>query len=298
MGDARLVLSQVLKADKVILVVASFLPSILCKLRHVGRIFNWRLDDKKVLNMVPSLHAALGGPHPVALHELCAVGEVDTVWLLLHLGAQVKARDAEGATVLQRAVHSGCVPLVSLLIEKTASVNARGAYGYTPLHECSYLGHEPVLRFLLQNRANVDALSKNGSTPLLVASREGSVNVVKALLEFQAHPDDGGDKGWPPLFLAAAEGHAGVVELLLVANASIQGPEGGTMELGMRTALHEAAEAGSLPVVQLLLKASADPAGRDKDGQRPLDLALAGNHEMVVKAMAEHTGAEGEPEDQ
>ena len=28
--------------------------------------------------------------HPVALHELCAVGEVDTVWLLLHLGAQVR----------------------------------------------------------------------------------------------------------------------------------------------------------------------------------------------------------------
>ena len=33
--------------------------------------------------------------------------------------------------------------------------------------------------------------------------------------------------------------------------------------------------------MQLLLKASADPAGRDKDGQRPLDLALAGNHELV-----------------
>ena len=41
-------------------------------------------------------------------------------------------------------------------------------------------------------------------------------------------------------------------------------------------------EPGRVEVVQLLLAARADAEGRDKDGHRPLDLALAANHEQAA----------------
>jgi ankyrin repeat protein len=77
------------------------------------------------------------------------------------------------------------------------------------------------------------------------------------------------------------------VELLLSANAGVTGPDG-SAELGLRTALHEAAEAGSSTVVEMLLTHGADPASRDKDGHTPMDLAVAASHEQVIKVLLPH----------
>merc|ERR1719450_1369118 len=162
-------LSAVLKEDEVLARLSRMHPAAWPKLRRTSRLFMWRLDDGKLHAMqqalIEDLHLVF-----VDLHELCERGEAECVWLLISQGMSVKLRDAEGATLLQKATHSGKTPIIKLLFEKGANLNAKGAYGYTPLHEACYIGHQDVVSLLLEKKANVDALSKNGSTALLVAA--------------------------------------------------------------------------------------------------------------------------------
>ncbi|CAE8738887.1 unnamed protein product [Polarella glacialis] len=163
----------------------------------------------------------------------------------------VKMRDAEGATLMQKATHSGKTTILKLLVDKGGNLNAKGSYGYAPLHEACYIGHPDVCNYLFQMKANVDALSKNGSTPLLVAAREGHTIVCEALLRYTADADDGGDKGWTPLSVSAREGPLEVCQTLLKYNASVHGLSGdGRYE---RSALQEASEQGHADVVSLLV---------------------------------------------
>lgn len=222
-------LSALAGKDRVLLNLCCHSPAIWLKLKRLSRVFSFVLVDEGLRSMVQrvseklQINAARGDDLP----KLCEVGDVESVWLLLLHGHHANSRDAEGATLLQRAAHSGKVPILALLKHRGANVNAKGTYGYTPLHEACYLGNTISVQYLLHVRANVDALSKSGSTPLFVASREGHASVVKALLAGGADADDGGDKGWTPLAVAAGEGHEGVCRTLLEARADPGGwPDG------------------------------------------------------------------------
>lgn len=218
-------LSVALKDDKVLSRLCHFAPSAWLKLKRTSRLFTWRLDDVKMQQMQQTLieefHLVF-----VDAHEVCERGDVESLWLLLTAGVSVKLRDSEGATLLQKATHTGLLPILQLILERGGAVNAKGAYGYTPLHEVAYLGHSQVCAFLLENKANYDALSKNGSTPLMVASREGHTAVLEVLLRYGADAEDGGDKAWTPLHVAIGEGHMEVCRLLTSYGASAEGVEG------------------------------------------------------------------------
>lgn len=282
--DAMTKLSIVLKQDEALSKMCHALPSAWPKLRRTSKLYMWRLDEPKLHALQTTLIEDLNLVF-VDLHELCERGDVECVWILLSQGMSVKLRDAEGATLLQKATHSGRIPILKLITEKGGNLNAKGSYGYTPLHEACYLGHEDVCEFLLSYKANVDALSKNGSTPLLVASREGHTPVCKALLKHGADADDGGDKGWTPLSVASGEGHAEVCDTLLKYNANVQGfSSDGRFE---RSALQEAAEQGHINVVSLLLenKADVNHSFDEGGGQRRLtayELAERAGHTKIA----------------
>lgn len=272
-------LSIVLKQDEALSKMCHALPSAWPKLRRTSKLYMWRLDEPKLHALQTTLIEDLNLVF-VDLHELCERGDAECVWILLSQGMSVKLRDAEGATLLQKATHSGRIPILKLITEKGGNLNAKGSYGYTPLHEACYLGHEDVCEFLLTMKANVDALSKNGSTPLLVASREGHTPVCKALLKHGADADDGGDKGWTPLSVASGEGHVEVCETLLKYNANVQGfSADGRFE---RSALQEAAEQGHATVVQLLLENKADVTHSFDEG--------GGQRRLTAYELAERAG--------
>jgi ankyrin repeat protein len=285
-------LSIVLKQDEVLNKFCGLAPASWLKLRRTSRLFMWRLDDTRLHVMQQQLIDELQLVF-ADLHETSSRGDVEAIWLLISQGVSVKLRDPEGATLLQKATHSGKTPVLKLLVEKGANLNAKGAYGYTPLHEACYIGHPEVCAYLLAMKANPDALSKNGSTPLLVAAREGHTQVVTDLLTHSADADDGGDKGWTPLAVAAGEGHLEVCQILLKYNASVHGFSGdGRYE---RSALQEASEQGHAWVVQLLLEhkadvhhtfeeAKADGQGQGEGNRRVTahDLATANGHTQVI----------------
>lgn len=278
-------LGMLLKKDEVLTELCRCAPAAWPKLRRACRLFGWRLDDKRSqalqLQLVEDLQLTYAD-----MHELCEIGDAESVWILLAQGMSPTMRDREGATLLQKATHSGRTAIVRLLIEKGGPVNAKGAYGYTALHEACYLGHMEVVNHLLKMSANVDALSKNGSTPLLVAAREGRIAVCDLLLLHHAHPDDGGDRGWSPLAVAAGGGHAEVCSALVRAGGNVHGFVGDGSN-GDRSALQEAAEQGYADVVALLLELKADPSYTCNDGDQRLkacDLAKRQGH-LKVAAM-------------
>ena len=77
---------------------------------------------------------------------------------------------------------------------------------------------------------------------------------------------------------AAINNRADAIRFLLAHGAAIEG----TNITGF-TALHHAAEFGSLEAARVLLAAGADPAHRSNDGQKPADRAKAEGHLEVAQ---------------
>jgi len=72
-----------------------------------------------------------------------------------------------------------------------------------------------------------------------------------------------------------------VLELLLARGADTEN----TTEEGSRTALHEAALAGELPAVQMLLSAGVNLNSKDEYGETPLFKASSAGEAEVVRAL-------------
>ncbi|CAE8607439.1 unnamed protein product [Polarella glacialis] len=142
-------LSIVLKQDEVLGKLCRLSLAAWLKLRRTSRLFMWRLDDTKLLALQLQLVDELSLVF-VDMHEVCIRGDAECVWIFLSQGMSVKMRDAEGATLTQKASHSAKTPILKLLVEKGGNLNAKGSYGYTPLHEACYIVHPDVCSHLLQ----------------------------------------------------------------------------------------------------------------------------------------------------
>ncbi|HEY7667257.1 MAG TPA: ankyrin repeat domain-containing protein [Actinomycetota bacterium] len=118
--------------------------------------------------------------------------------------------------------------------------------------------------------ALVTSYSADGFTPLHFAAFFGDGPTAALLLERGAEVEARG-RGWmtgTALHSAAASRNADVVELLLRARADPDARQGGGW-----TPLHGAAHNGDARTVGLLLEAGADPAARNDEGRSVLELA-------------------------
>ncbi|MFP5380147.1 MAG: ankyrin repeat domain-containing protein, partial [Vicinamibacteria bacterium] len=197
-------------------------------------------------------------------------------------GADVNAAGA-GYTALHAAALRGDLATVEALL-------ARGADPNVPLTRGS-----PVRRFGSQWALNTPM---TGGTPLLVAALFLEVDIVRALLAAGARPDVPVADGTTPLLAAAGidvEHEArpsdltrwnvvdsdspsvprdeaevlATVRLLVEAGANVNHAN----ETG-ETALHAAARAGLVPLIEALAKAGATLDATNAAGQTPLDLTL------------------------
>ncbi|KAK3267837.1 hypothetical protein CYMTET_23629, partial [Cymbomonas tetramitiformis] len=118
------------------------------------------------------------------------VAEMETVLLLLQLGAATEVQDRAGHSPLHCASSAGHHQVLKVLTAGGAKVDAPcGRAALTGLHLTAQLGQAKAARVLCKAGADLEARSKEGLTPLHVAAQHGETKVVRVLVEMGASVD-------------------------------------------------------------------------------------------------------------
>ncbi|KAH8682787.1 ankyrin repeat-containing domain protein [Tricladium varicosporioides] len=170
---------------------------------------------------------------------------VKTTRLLLQNGADPDLCPQTGVTALHMAAQAGDIDIVEELLCFEAEIDHRDARGDTALIIASRCGWARTAKVLLDNGADIEAVNKKGGSSLLVAARHSRVDVVKMLVRERADINVKDKKGRGVLH-RAVEG-VGFIE-------------------GVPVSVKE-------ELLQILLKAGADPKVKDNDGKTAAERA-------------------------
>jgi uncharacterized protein len=162
------------------------------------------------------------------LIKAAADGDLPAVKGFIAKGADVNAKDSNGATALiEAAYHDGDELLVQALLDKGADINAKMNNGSTALMCAAHRHNNEVVLLLLANGADVKAKNNNGTTALWFAVSSAGQrsdcnrDVVQAMLDKGADVNAKTNQGKTVLLLASQKGYKEIVELLINKGADI-----------------------------------------------------------------------------
>ena len=221
-----------------------------------------------------------------ALEDLCKAaedGDLAAAQNAVANGADVNENGCRAqAAPLHRAVWSGKMNIVTLLVAEGADVNARQMDGAAPLHLAMVntrripesgprVNNANIVNYLLAQNPNVNAQDISGKTPLMLALEYRFLirSAFSALLNSNANVNLADNRGIAPLHLAVFRELDSFYarELLKAgANPNQRGPGG-------RTPLHFAALAGNAEKITLLLENGANIRAQDDNQQTAMQLA-------------------------
>ena len=207
-----------------------------------------------------------------------------------------EGRTADGDTPLHLALALGADPeSVRVLLEHGANPNDRNARDDSPLHVAAgTTDGAAAIAMLLAHGALRDAANADDWTPLHIASESAAtIGAMRALLEAGANPDirAGHLFGVSPRELAAQQpGGPEATALLLDVGDSTKA----ATETTLVPLLHHAARAGHPRTVEMLRDRGAFPANTDVFGDTAFhEAASAGNMETMRVLLTQ--GAKGTP---
>ncbi|KAJ8245297.1 hypothetical protein GJAV_G00269230 [Gymnothorax javanicus] len=185
------------------------------------------------------------------LHEACIQGQAQCVRLLLEAGAQVDARNVDGSTPLCEACSVGSLECVQLLLEHGATVNpALTSRTTSPLHEACMGGNSDCVQLIVTKGAELEKYDLYYGTPLHVACANARISCAKVLLN------------------AGAKVNAARVH---------------------ETALHHAAKAKCVDLIEMLVEFGGDIYARDKHNKKPIDYTKRGSPPALCLQFYERT---------
>ncbi|MDR2516763.1 MAG: ankyrin repeat domain-containing protein [Spirochaetaceae bacterium] len=213
------------------------------------------------------LHAAVG-------MEQSDMAQLHLVNLLLSWGASIHAKNARGKTPLEIAFASS-PRMVSTLLTRDR-INVPDDAGYTPLHIAIVNRTGPeIVKIILEQGARTSAVDAAGRTPLRAAVDTGSWETARLLADAGADPFAVAGDGKTPASIALASGVA-------PARALFSGRSIAARDAAGNTALHYAAEAGSVELIAALLELGANRNSRNVAAESPVDVARRWNRGDVV----------------
>jgi len=227
------------------------------------------------------------GSYP--LHNAVERESVQTVEMLLALGARIESKDAQGRSPLRLAVDRGGADCARVLAERGADLFSVDATGTTAAEAALAKGGDIVAAVF--NAATVNAKGADGRTPLHIACDRLLENAASRLLEAGADPNARDKAGAYPLDLVFL--HPDRIEAARIAESLAQRGAASTLpefswfvqaakavDYGSvryedgATPLHQATSRRQKGFLQFLLARKANPNIRDGSGAAPLHEAV------------------------
>ncbi|XP_072848843.2 ankyrin repeat domain-containing protein 55 isoform X3 [Pogona vitticeps] len=256
--------------------------------------------------------------------------QLDTVKLLLKMGANINTQDACGRTSLSLATYlgwlEGClsllrngarqnipdkngrlplhaatadpnVRLLSVLLQQSdlSEINHQDNEGMTSLHWAAFHNRPHHAQVLLHKGADPTLVDKDFKTALHWAVQSGNRILCSIILSHRQGPsiinyDD--ENGKTCVHIAAAAGYSDIIsELAKVPECNLQ-----ALDVDDRTPLHWAAAAGKADCVKVLLQLGVDNSPRDINENTPLTYAIYCGHTLCIKLLSQENRAELVPQ--
>jgi ankyrin repeat protein len=102
---------------------------------------------------------------------------------LIENGADIRAKDKKGISILTHAARTGNLNVVQNLVGHGADIREKSPRGITALYAAAINGHTEIANFLISEGAEIDVRLNDGETPLMAAVWNGQVDMVDLLLK-------------------------------------------------------------------------------------------------------------------
>ncbi|KAK3583377.1 hypothetical protein CHS0354_040339 [Potamilus streckersoni] len=247
-----------------------------------------------------------------AIHYAAAGGSAPAIEALIQAGLDLNARTNDDKHVLHIAAENDNLPIVKYLIENNPSLTLqKDMDGWTAIHYAAKGGSAPVIEALMQTGLDINSRTNEDAHVLHIAAENDNITIVKYLIENNPSLTLQNDKDrWTAIHYAAKGGCAPVMEALKQAGLDINSrtnvgahvlhiaarnnnlmiviylidinlPVMMQSDNDGRTAIHYAAEGGSVPVMETLIQAGLNINARTNNGANVLHIA-AGNDNLPI----------------
>ncbi|CAH6787648.1 Ankrd55 [Phodopus roborovskii] len=221
------------------------------------------------------------------VYQAASNGDVNALTAVIREDPSIlECYDSEGCTPLMHAVSGRQVDTVKLLLKMGANINTQDAYGRTSLCLATYLGWLEGCVSLLRNGAKHNIPDKNGRLPLHAATAEPDVRVLIALLQQSSlceinHQDT---EGMTPLHWAAFHNRPQHTQMLLK-----KGADPTLVDKDFKTALHWAVQSGNRILCSIILSHHQGPSiinYDDESGKTCVHIAAASGFGDIISDLA------------
>lgn len=247
------------------------------------------LPDLRLLRELIARGVDVNAPHRGMTPLLAATrdswhGRPEAVMTLLANGADSRAVDSDGNTPLHHAARSSDPGVAALLRDAAAEVDALNQEGWSPLAVACQVGNWRLARFLLERGAKTEPAD---GTPVLLAAagtEEDDPAGVQLLLKHKARADARDRQRRSALHEAALAGHVDIIDVLLAAGANLE-----SRDALSRTPWLEAARGGRAAVIEHLLPHHPDLNAVDGEGRNAVLLACMADNvpPLLVRRLLE-----------
>ncbi|XP_008053578.1 ankyrin repeat domain-containing protein 55 [Carlito syrichta] len=221
------------------------------------------------------------------VYQAASNGDVNALTAVIREDPSIlECCDSEGCTPLMHAVSGRQVDTVKLLLKMGANINMQDAYGRTSLCLATYLGWLEGCVSLLRNGAKHNIPDKNGRLPLHAATAEPDVRLLTVLLQQSNlseinHQDN---EGMTPLHWAAFHNQPQHTQILLR-----KGADPTLVDKDFKTALHWAVQSGNRILCSIILshhQGSSIINYDDESGKTCVHIAAAAGFSDIINELA------------